>query len=359
MIARARAGEATATWLGAAVVAWVAAAASGCKPSLDQTVSIIDAPRAIAVQSDPAEASPRDPVTYTVLYVGPGGTIAMPAFDWDFCDERKPLAELGPVNPKCLQPGDGASFEPVGMGGQVDGVVPAAACQTFGPDVPPAVMGMPQPRPVDPDQTGGYYQPLRVAGPDGSITLGETRLSCGVGGAPAVIGVEYGHRYHANANPAVDSLALVADGVAGAPLVTADQGSNDVPRGAKLGLRAAWQSCPSTDACGDSVCGPDETSMTCPADCTMPSGCTGAERFVVFDVPSQSLVVQRESMAMAWYATGGTFDNDRTGRDPADLTTTTDNAWHAPSVPGPIHLWVVLSDDRGGVGWAEYLLDVH
>jgi hypothetical protein len=343
----------------AAAAGLAALAGAGCKPNLDQTVSIIDAPRVIAVQSDPAEAEPRDMVKYSVLYVGPAGTVAMPAFDWSYCEERKPLAELGPVNPICLLPGNGASFEPVGVGAQVEGTVPASACQNFGPDVPPAVAGMPQPRPVDPDPTGGYYQPLRVTGPDGTITLGETRLSCGAGGAPAVVGVEYGHRYHVNTNPAMDSLSIVANDVAGPPLVTADVGSNDVAVGAKLGLRAAWRACPLTDVCGDGVCGADETGMTCAADCATPTGCTGAERFVVFDIPSQGLLVQRESMALAWYATGGAFDDDRTGRDSSDLKTTTDNVWHAPAVAGPIHLWVVLGDDRGGVGWAEYLLNVR
>ena len=34
------------------------------------------------------------------------------------------------------------------------------------------------------------------------------------------------------------------------------------------------------------------------------------------------------------------------------------NAWTAPSDPGLVRLWVVLRDDRGGVGWAEYLIQV-
>jgi hypothetical protein len=91
----------------------------------------------------------------------------------------------------------------------------------------------------------------------------------------------------------------------------------------------------------------------------MPKGCTGAERYVVFAIASQTNVDQRESVGAAWYTTaGGAVDTDRTGRAAADLTTTSDNGWRAPNVPGPAHLWVVLRDDRGGVGWAEYVFDV-
>ena len=99
--------------------------------------------------------------------------------------------------------------------------------------------------------------------------------------------------------------------------------------------------------------------QSCPADCATPKGCTGAERFVAFDIVSQSLVVQRESIAVAWYTTtGASVDDDRTGRNSTDLTTTSDNGWQAPATPGVAHLWVVLRDNRGGVGWAEYAFDV-
>jgi hypothetical protein len=64
-------------------------------------------------------------------------------------------------------------------------------------------------------------------------------------------------------------------------------------------------------------------------------------------------------MEVAWFATGGSFDDDRTGTAPTDPTPFTTNTWHAPASPGLVHLWVVLRDDRGGAGWTEYALDVH
>ena len=293
---------ALATWL----VLPVLALAASCKPQLDPRVSQVSEPLVLAVRAEPAEAAPRDPVKYTVLYVDGSGPVASAPLDWAYCEARKPLAELGPVNTECLQP-SGAWFVPIGDGAQVSGALPADACKLFGPDVPPPEMGQPQGRPVDPDPTGGYYEPLRLLASDGTVTLDQMRLSCGVGGAPGDVGVDYVHRYHANVNPVVESLSVVGAGnEPGPPLVTSDQGTNPVAAGTHLSLRVAWSSCPSTsDSCGDGVCGPDETSTSCPGDCTTPGGCTGAERFVVFDVATQALVDQRESIAAAWYATGG------------------------------------------------------
>jgi hypothetical protein len=193
-----------------------------------------------------------------------------------------------------------------------------------------------------------------------AVTVSETRLACGPGVIPSDIGVDYAHRYHLNVNPAVASLSVVGAGGVTMPLVTSDAGTNRVAAGAHVTLRLAWATCPTSgDACGDGVCGPDETNTLCPSDCEMPRGCTGAERFVFFDVDAQALAVQRESLAVAWYATQGSFDSDRSGRDATDTATTSDNGWTAPSAAGRVHLWAVLRDNRGGIGWAEYALDVR
>jgi hypothetical protein len=129
--------------------------------------------------------------------------------------------------------------------------------------------------------------------------------------------------------------------------------------GATVPLEVSWPSCPLTDVCGDGICGADETLMSCPKDCKTPHGCGGAERFVNFDLGSQSVLDQRESIQVSWYSTGGSFDNDSTGRVDTDTGLTSDNNWHAPSQAGTAHLWVVLHDARGGIGWAGYVVDVH
>ncbi len=80
------------------------------------------------------------------------------------------------------------------------------------------------------------------------------------------------------------------------------------------------------------------------------------------DLVTNTIVDQRERIAVSWFATDGAFDSDTTGRDSSDTSTTTDNGWEAPAKPprqSPVVLWVVLHDDRGGVGWQEYAFDVR
>jgi hypothetical protein len=230
--------------------------------------------------------------------------------------------------------------------------------------------GQPAGRPVDPDSTGGYYQPIRYIAPGQTgvfVGIAEARLTCSLAGAFGNVVVDFAQRYHGNTNPGVDKLLLsmTDDPAAGSP-VTSDGGGDagagtTVPAGRRTSLRASWVACPQTDVCGDHVCGPDETLKTCPADCTKAAtaGCTGAERFAAFDLGSQSIVDQRESMAVAWFATGGSFDDDRTGRASSDDTNSSDNAWTAPGQAGPVHIWIILRDDRGGVGWADYTIEVQ
>jgi hypothetical protein len=183
------------------------------------------------------------------------------------------------------------------------------------------------------------------------------RLSCGFSGANEASQGILTARYHLNTNPEVASLTS-----GGTSLVTNVKGTNPVSRGTKLALQVAWPVCPLVDKCGDGVCGADESAMICPADCADPmgpKGCAGAERYVNFDLGSQTVVDQREAMDVAWYATAGTFDEDRTGRAATDDATTSDDGWTAPEQAQTVDLWVVLHDARGGTGWAEYVLDVH
>src|ERR1019366_7925445 len=160
--------------------------APSCRPDLDQIISIVDKPIVLAVRSDPAEAAPTIAVKYTALYVDGAGPIMNGNLRWDFCEARKPLADLGPVNTECLDT-SGSWFVPLGSGADVSGAIPPDACKLFGPDVPPPVPGQPQGRPVDPDTTGGYYDPIRILAPrpPHPITIDETRLSCGAGVIPA------------------------------------------------------------------------------------------------------------------------------------------------------------------------------
>jgi hypothetical protein len=328
---------------------------TACPPNLSDTTSLVTVPTVIAIQSTPAEAPPMTPVTYTALVVSSADAGA-PRLAWDYCNARNPLTNLGPINTACARSGSPVLLS-LGGGLDVSGAIPGTACSNFGPDAPPAVDGGAGSQAVDPDSTGGYYQPVTafLDGARADATLYLMRLSCGFSGASEASQGALSARYHLNTNPAVASLTSGA-----VTLVTQETGAaNRVARGAKLDLVAGWETCPLVDRCGDGVCGADESVMTCPADCTTPRGCTGAERYVNLDVTSQTVVDQREGIHVSWYATAGTFDQDRTGNDGTNSATTSDNGWTPPSKPGSVTLWVVFHDDRGGIGWATYALDVN
>ena len=63
-------------------------------------------------------------------------------------------------------------------------------------------------------------------------------------------------------------------------------------------------------------------------------------------------------MRVSWYATAGSFEHDVTGRSESESETSTSNTWTPPDGPGPVHLWVVLHDSRGGTDFAGYDFDV-
>jgi hypothetical protein len=368
----------------------VVAMLAGCKPRLDDAVSLVTTPRVLAVRTEvvganapgvtaaarEAEARITESVALKALFVDGSGELTPSSLAWTFCDDRKPLAELGPVNPRCLDVA-ATGGTPLGTGNAVTGDIPADACQQFGPDAPQPQAGQPQGRPVDPDPSGGYYQPIRlfVPGADGpTITIGETRVLCTLASFSSDVVAAYRQRYHRNSNPEIASLGLKG---APAPFAAADANgtSNPVGAGQRLELEVSWPDCPVTDTAGDGVCGPEETGTTCgtcgpgigvtrddccvDVNCTHARGCAGAERYVRLDPASGVLVARREAMAVAWFATAGTFTIDRAGRGNDDLTVTSDTTWQAPDAPGSVTMWVVLRDERGGVGWKQVTLDVR
>ncbi len=249
------------------------------------------------------------------------------------------------------------------------------ACRNFGPDPPSPLPGQPAERPVDPDPTGGYYQPVRVEVPAAggaapSFVVGASRIVCGLAGATAEASAQFDQEYRNNQNPAVASLTLVQPSGDTAIPPGAASGVK-VQRGASVTLRAAWATCPSEPVCGDGVCGIAETPASCPGDCTQPKGCTGSEQYVVYDPEAMALQVRREAIQIAWFTTGGTLGDDTSGRSPDEAgsaalnaacaagTECIDNAWTAPSTAGEVLLWVVVRDDRSGVGWQSYRIDVE
>ena len=306
-----------------------------CEPNLDQRTSLVSSPRVLAVRADPAEAAPGASVTLTSLYVDSGGPIATGPFDWAFCDARNPLANLGPVDPRCAQragaPDSGNVFLELGAASSERASMPLDACKQFGPDVPSSQPNEPPGRPVDPDATGGYYEPVRLSA-GSQVAIGLIRITCGVPGAtPEQLTALTAHD-HINENPSIDALSDATLGT----LAVAGEGTTSVMPMQRLNLVASWAACDPTV-----------------------TRCTGSEGYAYLDTETHAVVLAREQMRVSWFASGGTFDDDRTGRDATDTAPNTENGWTAPTTTGTVNMWVVLRDDRGGVGWRAYVITVH
>src|SRR5688572_18427814 len=156
---------------------------SACIPEFDEDASLVDEPRILAVRAEPAEGEEREAVQLTALIATPeGGTTFTP--EWAFCSAPKPLTELGPVAQPCIEEFGSTSsiLTALGSGAAVDAVVPENACRVFGP-IPPDSAAGDSSRPVDPDDTGGFYQPVLVGSwRDRIPSFGRVRLSCGLTG---------------------------------------------------------------------------------------------------------------------------------------------------------------------------------
>ncbi|HET6334706.1 MAG TPA: hypothetical protein VFG30_15895, partial [Polyangiales bacterium] len=186
-------------------------AAIGCKPDLEGRRSLVSGARVLAVRSLPASAKPADSVSYDALFVDADGVADPEALDWALCIARKPLTETGAVSTKCLKR-ETSALEVLGTGAEAMASVPSDACALFGPTPQTPEAGEPAPRPVDPDTTGGYYQPVRVvfAGDDreDQYSIGVTRLSCGLGGATQEQAAEFTRRSKPNENPELEAVVV-------------------------------------------------------------------------------------------------------------------------------------------------------
>lgn len=328
---------------------------SACKPEIAGRPSLILSDRVIAVRSTPAEVEPSKAVAWDALFVGPEGDPDATILDWALCTQKKPLAVTGPISLECLVPSADV-LVPLGTGQSATGTMPTDACRVFGPSPPVPEKDQPPLRPADPDTTGGYYQPVRVREPLESgdrYAVGMTRISCGIGGATQEQALDFAKRYRPNENPVLNDVVI-----AGSEISLGSTAS--VARGTSVTLRASWNVCPLQTSCGDGICSAGEDTTSCADDCTTPHGCTGSEPYVAYDPITRQVLDRREAMRVAWFATAGSFERDRTGRPESEAdVTSSDNLWRAPDDARAVFIWVVLRDDRGGVGWQAFTVDVE
>jgi hypothetical protein len=348
--------------------------AFGCKPNIEGRPSLVDRSRVLAVQSVPAEQAPGDEagVDYRALYAQVDDDGDPSKVEWAFCAIRKEIAVIGPAALECLAP-SGKALAQLGDGADVHAVIDKDDCSVFGPSPPTPKEGEPASRPADPDTTGGYYQPVRLLVPtheDPDYVVGVTRLACGLSGATQDQSIEYADRYRPNENPALAEIEVThSNGKKESFPVSNDVPNVTVASRERITLRVTWAACPTTSTCGDGICGAGEYAMDrkvmgddvagCPDDCATPKGCTGSEPYVELDAVKRAIVSHREAMRVSWFGTDGSFDHDRTGRTEEEVGDAfSENDWVAPGSRGPVHMWMVLRDDRGGVGWTELTVDV-
>jgi hypothetical protein len=289
-----------------------ALALAACVPNLGSDDARVTTPRILAVRAEPAEAKPGTSVMFTTLVAGPEGSVEAPSIVWSFCEAPKPLTEDNVVSNACLGSGP---LVAAGTGSSVTATTPGNGCSLFGPDAPPGGA-----RARDPDETGGYYQPLRadLAGADATFAL--VRITCDLARAPAASAAEFTKAYALNQNPKLLSLAAA---IAGAP-VSLDA----LAPGSRIELTASWS--------------PES-----------------AETYAYYDSTSDTLGSKREAISVAWYANAGSLDREATGRAEGDPETTTTNTWTAPRAAGTTHLWIVLRDSRGGMDFGAYKATVR
>ncbi len=343
-------------------LALVVFAAIGCVPTFDDNLPLIEQPTLLALRSEPGEAAPGSTVQLSALVGVPQIRGATPKLGWGLCIARKPLTELGPVNPVCIEAPARAPKDIIdlGSGTTVSATLPMDACRLFGPSLPEPMNGEPAGRPVDPDPTGGFYQPVSVTLLDAAVTsLGAVRIFCPPSGLGQALGAEFNKQYRNNQNPSIQTLSARADAGEAAP-IPSEPDTLQVSPGQVLHFEASWQACPSFVECGDGVCGAGEDRNNCAADCTTPQGCTGAESYAWFNPEARAIEPRHESIRVSWFSTGGRFGNAVTGRDEAEFEqTTTENTWTAPGVVGEVRVWTVIRDARGGQSFRSFLVSVR
>jgi hypothetical protein len=326
----------------------------GCVPDFETDLSALRAPRLLAIASNPAETQGKKPVVLSALVAVPEGETA-PELDWTLCLSRKPLTELGPVNPVCLEPDDGSgAVASLGRGLEVSATLDQDVCKLFGPVRPSAMAGEPAGRPVDPDVTGGFYQPI-VASLGGVASLGAIRVDCDPANLNRDDALAFRAQYRVNENPRLTSLSMARPGGESTSLEEGAAEPTQIEAGSAITFRAGWDECPTESTCGDGLCMANEDSSSCPDDCSAGNahGCTGAESYVWYDREANRVAPRREGMSVAWYASKGSFELEQTGLDEAQARsgTSTKNVWRPGSASGPATVWVVVRDSRGGQSW--------
>ena len=264
-----------------------------CTKTFDPA-SFVDKLRLLDVQAAPPDVAFGQPTTLTATAFTPSGSA--PTITWDACLLPPPPATGQAVNQDCVTlPAGDPSLVHFGDGVSVTATMPMLSPSMIGP----------------PDQTNGFYLPVRVRlDADGASLVAFYSLRIFLGAltpnAP-------------NRNPSLTGIFTVPSADAGA--------AEDVPLD---------EANPPTVHDGDQI---DLRALVTP---------DSQEAYVVFDGDPRTTPPRMvtETVRISWFATAGEFSNDTTGVDKPDTTLKLDK--HQPPSGATIDLWVVARDERGG-----------
>lgn len=285
----------------------------GCDPIEDLAPYRIDAPRILAVRSDPPQARPGLAVKREVLAVdAQGQRITMP-LEFARCELPKTLGERSVVGRACMT---GQGLVPIGPEDPIDPLV----CQRFGPSPAPSEdPEAPRPRPTPPDSSGGYFAPERVRLPGANLeAFFQIRTRCDLLGATREVFDEFQARHRDNEAPHLHDAVLSP-----APLPNSQPWTLRVPVGTPIPL-------------------------------SLSVSAALAQSYVIYQISRNRVIEARESLTLRWFAHGATLGRSEETLDGIALDR--GQAFSNELTLGPAGkaiLWIVLQDDRGATTWRQ------
>jgi hypothetical protein len=299
-------------------------------PDLDVKASRVEQTRVVAVRATPAEARPGELVNWEAIVVSPLRDVSAARIDWALCSSPRNPADSITVGSACFGAADPnagpmAVVTPlVGMQGQrAQATIPSDACRKIGPEVPQKSDTGSAQRSPDADITGGYQLPVRLVLTDTTgqdVSFDRQRVRCNLASAPAAAAREYEERYKPNQNPVIVALEFT-----GLPTAVDGSARFGVQRGSRITIRVQW-------------------------------AVEAKETYVLFDPIAREVRERSENLEVGWFTNGGEFDRDRTTAD-GDFPVSSNQMVLDPDFTEPATVWVVLRDDRGGVGTTRLTID--
>lgn len=271
---------------------------SACFGQPPEEPAPLASPRILGALVDPAEVAPGEPLQVTVIAGGPGGILDAGPAHFRFCETPRALSESGFVSARCLE-GEGAVLESPHL--SLSTTLPQQACARFGSRSETDL------RPRDPDETGGFYQPLRVDIPGAATAVVRIRTLCPLSEAPIEAIQRYTAEYERNRVPEISGLSVRHAGV---------ELGEEVPSDTALELEVQLR--------------PE-----------------ARESYLLFDRTTGTLRDEDEILYASWVVTGGELEGGQTAFDRGGRHSR--NVWHSPAGSGEAQLWVLVRDDRGAL----------